>query len=367
MPVQGLDIAAWLRDLGLERYAPAFGDAEVTPEALQELTDTDLRGLGLPLGPRKLVLKAIRDLAGPCALAAPGRGGAAAADGDVLRPGRLDRAEQPPRSRGPARGHRGLPRLRGRGRAAARRFSGQVPGRRRARLLRLATGARGRRRTRDQVRACAGGGRRPARPRLAAAAGARRRRHGLGGRGRPRRLRGGAGTRRGGRDAQSRRPAASRGRARHRRHRGVHPPAHGKALRLPRPRRRAGERLRRAGPGVAGPRRERGREPFRGATPRPDAAGRTRGGVGAAAPPVAAGQKRGGPRRAPCRRAGHRQVTARRRAAGEGGGRASRLRALLLLAAPRTQPVGTRGRPARARGGFERGTRPSGNARSWRR
>jgi class 3 adenylate cyclase/predicted ATPase len=66
VPVQGLDIAAWLRDLGLERYAPAFGDAEVTPEALPELTDTDLRGLGLPLGPRKLVLKAIRDLAGPC-------------------------------------------------------------------------------------------------------------------------------------------------------------------------------------------------------------------------------------------------------------------------------------------------------------
>ena len=65
MPRQDRDIAAWLRDLGLERYALAFLDAEVTPEALPELTDADLRELGLPLGPRKLVLKAIRDLAGP--------------------------------------------------------------------------------------------------------------------------------------------------------------------------------------------------------------------------------------------------------------------------------------------------------------
>ena len=60
-----MDVAAWLRDLGLERYAQAFCDAEVTPEVLAELTDADLRELGLPLGPRKAVLKAIRDLAGP--------------------------------------------------------------------------------------------------------------------------------------------------------------------------------------------------------------------------------------------------------------------------------------------------------------
>ena len=53
MPGQDWDIAAWLRDLGLERYAQAFLDAEVTPETLPELTDADLRELGLPLGPRK--------------------------------------------------------------------------------------------------------------------------------------------------------------------------------------------------------------------------------------------------------------------------------------------------------------------------
>ena len=60
-----MDIAAWLRDLALERYARAFLDAEITPEALPELTDADLRELGLPLGPRRVVLRAIQALAGP--------------------------------------------------------------------------------------------------------------------------------------------------------------------------------------------------------------------------------------------------------------------------------------------------------------
>src|SRR5262249_13863651 len=50
---------------GTGAYAQAFLDAEVTPEALPELTEADLRELGLPLGPRKIVLKAIQDLAVP--------------------------------------------------------------------------------------------------------------------------------------------------------------------------------------------------------------------------------------------------------------------------------------------------------------
>ena len=65
MSGQDFDLAAWLRDLGLERYSQAFRDAEVTPEVLPELTDADLRELGLPLGPRKAVLRAIRGLPGP--------------------------------------------------------------------------------------------------------------------------------------------------------------------------------------------------------------------------------------------------------------------------------------------------------------
>ena len=57
-----MDIAEWLRSLGLERYAQAFQDAEVTPDVLPELTEADLRELGLPLGPRKVVLQAIQAL-----------------------------------------------------------------------------------------------------------------------------------------------------------------------------------------------------------------------------------------------------------------------------------------------------------------
>lgn len=58
-----MNIAEWLHGLGLERYSQAFQDAEVTPEVLPELTEDDLRELGLPLGPRKAVLKAIHALA----------------------------------------------------------------------------------------------------------------------------------------------------------------------------------------------------------------------------------------------------------------------------------------------------------------
>ena len=65
-----MDVAEWLRSLGLERYAQAFQDAEVTPEVLPELTEADLRELGLPLGPRKMVLKAIQAL-GPSAAPVP--------------------------------------------------------------------------------------------------------------------------------------------------------------------------------------------------------------------------------------------------------------------------------------------------------
>lgn len=63
MSGQEFDLTAWLRGLGLERYAQAFQDAEVTPEILPELTDAELRELGVPLGPRKVMLNAVRRLA----------------------------------------------------------------------------------------------------------------------------------------------------------------------------------------------------------------------------------------------------------------------------------------------------------------
>jgi class 3 adenylate cyclase len=58
-----VDIAAWLRELGLERYEQAFQEGEIDREVLADLTDADLRELGIPLGPRRKLLKAISALA----------------------------------------------------------------------------------------------------------------------------------------------------------------------------------------------------------------------------------------------------------------------------------------------------------------
>lgn len=57
-----LDIGAWLRQLGLDRYEQAFRDAEIDPDILLDLNDTDLRELDIPLGPRKKLMKAILGL-----------------------------------------------------------------------------------------------------------------------------------------------------------------------------------------------------------------------------------------------------------------------------------------------------------------
>ena len=62
-----MDIAAWLRELGLERYAQVFQDSEIEPEILAELTDEDFKELGIPLGPRRKLAKAIAALSAEAA------------------------------------------------------------------------------------------------------------------------------------------------------------------------------------------------------------------------------------------------------------------------------------------------------------
>lgn len=57
-----IDIEQWLRTLGLEGYASVFAEQQIDSDVLDELTDVDLRELGIPLGPRKKLLKAIRAL-----------------------------------------------------------------------------------------------------------------------------------------------------------------------------------------------------------------------------------------------------------------------------------------------------------------
>ena len=58
-----LDIVDWLRGLGLEQYAPAFGDNAIDVEVLPSLTGEDLRDVGVTLvGHRRRLLDAIAAL-----------------------------------------------------------------------------------------------------------------------------------------------------------------------------------------------------------------------------------------------------------------------------------------------------------------
>src|SRR5262245_4613017 len=58
-----MDIAGWLRSLGLERYEAAFRENEITETVLPKLTAEDLKELGVnALGHRRTLLDAIAAL-----------------------------------------------------------------------------------------------------------------------------------------------------------------------------------------------------------------------------------------------------------------------------------------------------------------
>jgi class 3 adenylate cyclase len=57
-----VDIGSWLRGLGLERYEPAFRDNAIDAEVLPELSEHDLEKVGVLLGHRKRMLRAIDEL-----------------------------------------------------------------------------------------------------------------------------------------------------------------------------------------------------------------------------------------------------------------------------------------------------------------
>ena len=54
-----LDIDGWLRRIGLEQYAQTFRDNAIDADVLRDLTDDHLRELGLPLGVRLKLLRAV--------------------------------------------------------------------------------------------------------------------------------------------------------------------------------------------------------------------------------------------------------------------------------------------------------------------
>ena len=58
-----VDVASWLRDLGLERYEAAFRENDVSAEELRHLTAEDLKELGVAVvGHRRRLLVAIAKL-----------------------------------------------------------------------------------------------------------------------------------------------------------------------------------------------------------------------------------------------------------------------------------------------------------------
>src|SRR6201987_1847233 len=82
-------IADWLEKLGMSEYAQRFAENRINFSVLRELTDQDLKELGVVLGDRRKMLRAIADIDGieTTAPAAPARATAA--------PGRTPVASEP--------------------------------------------------------------------------------------------------------------------------------------------------------------------------------------------------------------------------------------------------------------------------------
>ena len=62
-----MDIAVWLRSLSLEQYEAAFRENAIDADVLHDLTDQDLEKLGVLLGHRRRLLRAIAALDGTVA------------------------------------------------------------------------------------------------------------------------------------------------------------------------------------------------------------------------------------------------------------------------------------------------------------
>jgi len=58
------DIAEWLEKLGMSEYAERFTENRIDVSVLRDLTDQDLKDLGVVLGDRRKMLRAIAALDG---------------------------------------------------------------------------------------------------------------------------------------------------------------------------------------------------------------------------------------------------------------------------------------------------------------
>ena len=64
-----MDVGGWLRSLGLERHEAAFRENAIDADILRDVTDHDLEKLGVLLGDRRRLLRAIATLDGASAAA----------------------------------------------------------------------------------------------------------------------------------------------------------------------------------------------------------------------------------------------------------------------------------------------------------
>src|SRR4029077_16589592 len=78
-----MDIGVWLRSLCLEQYETLFRQNDIDAEVLSDLTDGDLEKLGVSLGHRKRMLKAIASLGEGQTPAKPSSPGPTAPSGDA--------------------------------------------------------------------------------------------------------------------------------------------------------------------------------------------------------------------------------------------------------------------------------------------
>src|SRR5262245_17105431 len=76
-----IDFCSWLRSLGLEQYEAVFRENAINSDVLSELSEGDLEKLGIPLGDRKRLIKAI----GVLIANAPGEFSVSEAAGDAQR------------------------------------------------------------------------------------------------------------------------------------------------------------------------------------------------------------------------------------------------------------------------------------------
>jgi class 3 adenylate cyclase/predicted ATPase len=89
-----VDIAAWLRDLGLERYEQAFREHEIDAEILPKLTSDDLREIGVAaIGHRRRLLEAIAALTDGPGRAPPVGQGAPIEAAVAARPAEAERRQ----------------------------------------------------------------------------------------------------------------------------------------------------------------------------------------------------------------------------------------------------------------------------------